>query len=194
MAKRGDETRTRLIDATRSLIEERGYYGTGLNVILENGRAPRGSLYHHFPGGKDQLVADALIASGREITTLIRSLAQDAPTTRRLVERLLDELADRMETAEYAKGCPVATVALEVAAANDTLQQVCADLYDGWQRELADRLVADGFGPDDADARACSVLALIEGALVLARSRRSRAPIDHARRSLDALLSDSPGA
>ncbi|MFI0454402.1 TetR/AcrR family transcriptional regulator [Actinomadura sp. 6N118] len=188
MAVKGDETRARLIDAARTLIEARGYFGVGLNEVLEAGKAPRGSLYHHFPGGKDQLTAEALAASGQEIDSLIRALAVSVPDTRTLIEAVLDALADRMEKADYAKGCPIATVALEVAATNDSLQKVCADAYDSWQRALADRLVADGHPHDQAEDLACSVLALIEGALVLARAQRSRTPIERARRSAIILL------
>ncbi|MGW4420498.1 TetR/AcrR family transcriptional regulator [Streptosporangium sp. NPDC004631] len=188
MAVKGDRTRARLIDAARTLVEARGYFGAGLNEVIEAGKAPRGSLYHHFPGGKDQLIAEALAVSGREIDTLIRSLADGVPSTRALIEAVLDALADRMESAGYAKGCPIATVALDVAATNDALQKVCADAYDGWQRTLADRLVADGHAPGHAEDLACSLLALIEGALVLARARRSREPIERARRSAGVLL------
>ncbi len=188
MAAKGDQTRARLIDATRTLLEARGYFGTGLNDVIEAGKAPRGSLYHHFPGGKDQLTAEALTASAREIDTVLGGLAERAPDTRALVEALLDALGDRMEEAAYTKGCPIATVALEVAATHDPLQKVCASVYDGWQRALADRLVADGRAAGEAEDLACSLLALIEGALVLARARRSRVPIERARRTAGALL------
>ncbi|MFG2003354.1 TetR/AcrR family transcriptional regulator [Spirillospora sp. NPDC048911] len=188
MAVKGDETRARLIAAARTLIEARGYFGVGLNEVLEAGKAPRGSLYHHFPGGKDQLAAEALAASGKEIDDLIRGLADALPGTRELIEAVMDALADRMEEAGYTKGCPIATVALEVAATNDSLQKVCADAYTGWQRALADRLAADGRTPDEAGDLASSLLSLIEGALVLARAQRSRTPIERARRTAVILL------
>ncbi|MFC4118483.1 TetR/AcrR family transcriptional regulator [Nonomuraea zeae] len=188
MAIKGDQTRARLIDAARTLVEARGYYGTGLNEVVEAGHAPKGSLYHHFPGGKDQLTAEALTVSAREIDDLIGSLADTAPSTQTLIEAMLDALADRMEEAAYNKGCPIATVALEVAATHDTLQKVCADAYDGWQRALVDRLILDGHAPAQADDLACALLALVEGALVLARARRSRAPIEKARRTIAVLL------
>ncbi|MGP3932965.1 TetR/AcrR family transcriptional regulator [Nonomuraea sp. KM88] len=188
MAVKGEQTRARLIDAARTLVEERGYYGTGLNEVIDAGRAPRGSLYHHFPGGKEQLAAEAVAASGREVDALIRSLADEAAGTGALIDAVLDALAGRMEAAGYAKGCPIATVALEVAATHDALQQVCADAYDGWERALADRLVADGRPPAEAEDLAGSLLALIEGALVLARARRSLVPVERARRVVAVLL------
>jgi TetR/AcrR family transcriptional repressor of lmrAB and yxaGH operons len=188
MSVKGEQTRTRLVDAARTLMEARGYHGTGLNDVIAAGGAPRGSVYHHFPGGKDQLTAEALTASGREIAGLLGTLAETAPDTRSLVESVLDGLADRMEEAAYAKGCPVATVALEVSARDDALQQVCAEVYDGWQRTLADRLLADGRPAADAEWLASSLLALVEGALVLSRARRSRTPMEQARRAAGVLL------
>lgn len=178
----------RLIEAARTLVEAKGYHGTGLNEVLAVAGAPRGSLYHHFPGGKDQLVGEALVAAGREIDGIVEELVATAQTSRDLVLALLDGLADRMVAAGYAKGCPVATVALEVAATNDALQLICSDIYAGWQRALAGALRADGHDPAEADELATTALALIEGALVLARAGRSRIPIEQTSRRIARLL------
>ncbi|MEV6151928.1 TetR/AcrR family transcriptional regulator [Nonomuraea sp. NPDC052129] len=188
MAVKGDETRARLIEAARTLVEAKGYHGTGLNEVLAVAGAPRGSLYHHFPGGKDQLVSEALAAAGREVDGIVVELASTAPSSRDLVRALMGALADRMVAADYAKGCPVATVALEVAATNDVLQPICGDIYAGWQGALADALRADGHDAAEADELAATVLALIEGALVLARAGRSRTPIEQTSRRIAKLL------
>ncbi|MGW0811471.1 TetR/AcrR family transcriptional regulator [Nonomuraea sp. NPDC002799] len=188
MAIKGDETRARLIDAARTLVEAKGYHGTGLNEVLAVAGAPRGSLYHHFPGGKDQLVGESLVAAGREVDGIVAKLAEAAPTSRDLVLALLDALADRMVAAGYAKGCPVATVALEVAATNDDLQLICGGIYAGWQRGLADALRADGHDAAEADELAATVLALIEGALVLARAGRRQLPVEQVGRRIAQLL------
>ncbi|MGW2215904.1 TetR/AcrR family transcriptional regulator [Nonomuraea sp. NPDC001684] len=205
MAVKGDETRARIIAAARALVEAQGSHGTGLNEVLAVAGAPRGSLYHHFPGGKDQLVGEALAAAGREVDAMIDDLASTLPAARDLVPAVLDALADRMVAAGYAKGCPVATVALEVASSNEQLRRVCAGIYEGWQRRLADALRADGHaaadvlhaenhdaaddtGNDTADELAATVLAMIEGALVLARASRSRLPVERVRRQVVRLL------
>ncbi|WP_285575029.1 TetR/AcrR family transcriptional regulator [Actinoallomurus iriomotensis] len=188
MAVKGDETRMRLIEATRDLIEAKGYHGTGLNEVLAASGAPRGSLYHHFPGGKDQLVGEALTRAGKEIDALVRELSSGAAGADELVHALLGALADRMEAADYAKGCPVATVALEVSATHEPLRRICADVYGAWERALADALCAEGRPADEAEELSGTVLALIEGALVLARARRSRTPVERARRRVRTLL------
>lgn len=177
-----------MIEATRDLVEAKGYHGTGLNEVLALSGGPRGSLYHHFPGGKDQLVGEALAGAGREVDGLLAELVEGTVGALELVRALLDALTERMTASGYAKGCPVATVALEVAASNDALQQITAETYQAWQRRLADRLRADGRDVVDADEVATTVLALIEGALVLARAQRSREPVDRVRRRIGLVL------
>jgi TetR/AcrR family transcriptional repressor of lmrAB and yxaGH operons len=186
MGRKGDETRGRLLDATQDLIEAGGYFGAGLNQVIAASGMPRGSLYFHFPGGKDQLVAEALRRAGLELGKAMRDLADAAPDATALVAGVIKLLGDRLEGSAWRKGCPVATVALEMAAGNDALQQVCAEVYDAWEGALRERLVVDGH--PDADDVATSVLALVEGALLLARARRSRDPLDRAARSVAALL------
>src|SRR2546423_15526135 len=142
MGEKGDQTRSRMLDATRDLVESRGYFGTGLNQVLADSGAPRGSLYFHFPGGKDQLVAEALTRSGEDVASIIDGLA--APNAADFVEGLLTRLGDRLEESGWHKGCPVATVALEPAAANNAIQQVCSTAYTSWERTLRDRLGTAG--------------------------------------------------
>lgn len=180
--------RERMVFSAAQLIRRDGVTATGMREVAEHAKAPRGSLQHYFPGGKDQLVGEALAAAGREVDDMVGELAATATTSRDLVLALLDGLADRMVAAGYAKGCPVATVALEVAATNDDLQPICGGIYAGWQRALADALRADGHDVEESDELAATVLALIEGALVLARAGRSRVPIERTGRRIAKLL------
>ncbi|MEV0535717.1 TetR/AcrR family transcriptional regulator [Kitasatospora sp. NPDC050463] len=188
MGVKGEETRARLIAGTRNLIEAQGYFGTGLNQIVAESGAPRGSLYFHFPEGKDQLVAAALVQAGQEVEELLRTpVGRDADATA-LVDRLVEVFAARLEESDYTKGCPVATVGLEVAGGNEVLRRVCAEVYGSWQRVLTERLVADGFGPAEAETASGQALALLEGAVLLARVRRDRRPLEDARHAVRHLL------
>ncbi|CAL9526445.1 putative HTH-type transcriptional regulator YxaF [Nocardiopsis dassonvillei] len=182
-----------MVAAARDLIEAQGYFGTGVNRVLADSGAPRGSLYFHFPEGKDRLVADALEEGGREVDGLIAATEHGEPDAASLTRRLLGVLADRMEASSYDKGCPVATVALEVSGTperggNERLREVCARIYARWERALADRLVAEGRPRPEAEDAAGAVLAQIEGSLLLARVRHDRAPVDRAARAVEALL------
>ncbi|MFG2905483.1 TetR/AcrR family transcriptional regulator [Kitasatospora sp. NPDC048286] len=188
MGVKGEATRARLIAGTRELVEAQGYFGTGLNRIVAATGAPRGSLYFHFPGGKDQLVAAALTQAGQEVQALLTGPATEGADTASLAERLIEAFAERLERSDYTSGCPIATVALEVAGTNEALRTVCAELYAGWQQLLADRLEAEGCDPAAARAAAGQALALLEGAALLAAVRRSREPLEHARSAVRHLL------
>ncbi|MEV8632276.1 TetR/AcrR family transcriptional regulator [Streptosporangium sp. NPDC051023] len=186
MGRKGEETRGRLLGATQDLIESGGYFGAGVNQVLEASGAPRGSLYFHFPGGKDQLVGESVRRAGHEIGRMVRELAETVPDTAGLVAGVLALLGDRLEASGWRKGCPVATVALEMAAVSDPLQEVCSEVYGSWEETLRDRLAADGH-PEPADT-AATLLALVEGALLLAKAHRSREPLDRVARRVAVLL------
>ncbi|MFD8083006.1 TetR/AcrR family transcriptional regulator [Kitasatospora sp. NPDC059722] len=188
MGAKGEETRARLIAGARALIEAQGYFGSGVNQIVAESGAPRGSLYFHFPEGKDQLVAAALVQAGREVEDLLRSLAAEGVDAGALTRRLTEVFADRLERSDFTKGCPIATVALEVAGTNEPLRAVCSAVYESWQRVLAERLEAGRFGPAEAWTAAGQALALMEGAVLLASVRRSREPLDHAQHAVQYLI------
>lgn len=184
MGTKGAETRCKLIKATRSLIESRGYFGTGLNQIVQTSGAPRGSLYFHFPGGKDELVAAAVTDSGVEIAEMIRTT--EATDARDLAHRMVRFLGDRLEGSDWTVGCPVAAVALDTASTNDAVQQACSSTYQIWEEALRERLI--GFDHPEPERVATAALALIEGGLVLARAHRSRQPLRQVADTIDTLI------
>ncbi|MFD5097525.1 TetR/AcrR family transcriptional regulator [Streptomyces albidochromogenes] len=188
MGQKGEETRGKLLNATQRLIEAGGYYNAGLNQVVAASGAPKGSLYFHFPDGKDQLIEEAVRQGGQEISALLTSLDQDSDKggTADMLAALLEVLGDRLEASDWRQGCPVTTVALEMAAGNTALRRACSEVYASWEGALADRFEADGHSSPQSAATA--VLALIEGALVLARAHRSRVPLDRAAQALAQLV------
>ncbi|MER6614085.1 TetR/AcrR family transcriptional regulator [Streptomyces xantholiticus] len=184
MGHKGTETRNRLLDATQELVETAGYFGAGLNQVIAHSGSPRGSLYFHFPGGKDQLVAESVRRAGRAMGDALEGMADSSPSAAEFAAGMLRHLGDRLEESGWRKGCPAATVALEMAATSDPLQEACSEVYASWEAVLRAQLA----GRPDADDLAVTVLALAEGALLLARTHRSREPLNRVARQIEALL------
>ncbi|AYF78377.1 TetR/AcrR family transcriptional regulator [Nocardia yunnanensis] len=180
MGQKGAETRDRLLDATQELVEAGGYFGTGLNQVIARSGAPRGSLYFHFPGGKDQLVGESVRRAGAAIGDSLGALADSELSTPEFVAAVLRQLGERLESSAWRQGCPVATVALETAASHDSIQEACSEVYASWEDALRARLAGQPGGDDLVTA----ILALIEGALLLARAHRSREPLERVGRQI----------
>lgn len=184
MGTKGAETRTRLLAAARSLVESHGYYGTGLNQILEVSGAPRGSLYFHFPGGKDQIVSEAIAESAAEISAVIGTA--EAPDARAYLEVLVELLGDRLESSGWIAGCPVAGVALDAPPADGVVQRSCSAAYAEWESLLRARLTA--YGHPEPERLATAALALMEGGLILSRAHRDRGPLRRIADTLESLV------
>ncbi len=177
---KGELTKARLIETTADLIASQGYHATGLNQITHESGTPMGSLYYHFRGGKDELVAAALLAGGEAITQAMRQVFPTADSLPAALRALVGILTEQLQTSDYRKGCPIATVILETAAQNDALQSTAQAIYREWQTEIADFLVKAGWLDERAAALAQFALTVIEGGLLLSRAERSIAPLEQA--------------
>jgi len=183
---KGERTRKKLVDATAVLLRRQGYHATGLSDIVAESGAPRGSLYFHFPDGKDQLARAALEAAGEEWRVRIEAVLADALDLGTAIDSIVKLLADDLESSGWDHGCPVAAVALESTSA--TVRKTIAAHYASWQQGITDRLAGQfGIAPPIAAQLATVALAAIEGGLLLARVQRSRAPlvtVGHALRAM----------
>ncbi|MFC9972109.1 TetR/AcrR family transcriptional regulator [Spirillospora sp. NPDC127200] len=174
MAKESD-TRTRLLEASAQLFREQGYAGTGLKQITGAGNAPWGSLYHFFPGGKEQLGAEAVAHSGVRYLRLFDLVFAHADADPLQAVRDFFQLSvDALEKSDYADGCPIATVALETASTSEPLRHACAEVFAAWEQAIARRLPVPA---ERAADLATYVLAAFEGAIVLSRAARDTRPL-----------------
>jgi AcrR family transcriptional regulator len=174
------DTRDRIISATADLFRARGYSGTGLKQISADSGAAFGSLYHFFPGGKDELAAEALRWSGAGYQLLVESVIDNAPD---FVTGMRDAFAGAAEVlvaTDYADACPIETVALEVANVNEPLRLVTAEIFEQWIESATVRAEASGLPRDDARALGIAFINAIEGAFVLARALKSTEPLQAA--------------
>lgn len=162
-------TRERILFATAELLRRQGYYGTGLKQVVAEAQAPFGSLYHHFPGGKEQLAEEVIRAGGAFFEALVLAIYDEQPTAEASVRAVFEGAAETLTTTEFQDACPIATVALEVASTNDVLRRATEKVFERWTVALTERL-------DDRDA-ALAVISALEGAFVLCRARRSVEPM-----------------
>jgi TetR/AcrR family transcriptional repressor of lmrAB and yxaGH operons len=186
-AARERSSRDAFVKTTARLLRRQGYAATGLNEIVAASGAPRGSLYHHFPGGKEQLAIAAMRGAGAQLADGIDAVLASSENLGVALGRLVDGLAAGLEASGFADGCPVATVALEAAGTSEPIRDAAREAFDSWLRALRKRLMYAGYGEQDARRRAMLLLAAIEGALILARAQRDVAPLASVREELVAL-------
>jgi AcrR family transcriptional regulator len=148
-------TRDRLVDAGAELLRRQGYSATGVKQIVEEAKAPIASLYHFFPGGKEQLGAEAIRKSGASYELLIPAIFDVAPDPVTGVRMFFAGAAEHLVETDYEDACPIATVALEVSSSSEVMREACAEVFASWIAAGSERY------PE------------IEGAFVLARAQRS---------------------
>jgi TetR/AcrR family transcriptional repressor of lmrAB and yxaGH operons len=181
-------TRDAFIAATGRLLRRQGYEATGVNQIVAESGAPKGSLYFHFPGGKEELALAAMLREGGKLRAAIASVMDSSDDPGEALGRLVDALAHGLESSGFRDGCPIATVTLEAATRSPAVQEAAAAVFDSWIEALEERLLAAGLDEATARRRAVLALAAIEGALILARARQDLEPLGAVRDELIALV------
>jgi AcrR family transcriptional regulator len=168
-----NSTRQRIVETSAELLRHQGYAATGVKQIVTRAQAPFGSLYHFFPGGKEQLGAEAIRTSGALYEELIPAVFDPAPDLPSAVRAFFAGAAAHLEETDYEDACPIATVSLEVSSRSELMREACHQVFERWI-ELGTGRVADS-GLDQAKARelAVAMVAALEGAFVLARASRS---------------------
>jgi TetR/AcrR family transcriptional repressor of lmrAB and yxaGH operons len=183
MAKDAD-SREKTLSAAVKLFSQRGYHGTVLQDILDAGGAPRGSLYFHFPKGKEQ-IGEAAVQLGTDgVRQFITDAAQTSGNVQAFLVKLARGMAASLERSGYREGCPVATTALETAAQSDVLGRAARTAFQTWEQEIKRALISFGMKVNQADRTATAVLSQLEGALLLARTYRSLEPMQRAEKAL----------
>ncbi|MCH8506434.1 MAG: TetR/AcrR family transcriptional regulator [Ectothiorhodospiraceae bacterium] len=182
------DTRARMIETTARLIQTRGLHGVSLSDILNESGAPRGSLYFHFPGGKEALVLEAMRAGIDEATRILRECLANAKHPAAGVQSFFQAAAGEMTDSNYAFGCPVAPIVLEGPGADSELADACQAAFDEWMDLYREALIKAGLKPKRAGRLARMIVASLEGALIMARSERSTNCITQVGDELAALI------
>jgi len=170
-------TRERIVETGAELFRRQGYSATGVKQIVTAAQAPFGSLYHFFPGGKEELGAEAIRVSGALYAQLIPAVFDPAPDVVTGVREFFNGAAEHLRETDFADACPIATVALEVSSTSETMRTACAEVFEGWIAAGVERFVRAGLSRSQARVLIIAMLAALEGAFVLARALRTTEPL-----------------
>lgn len=179
--------RERMVVSAALLIRERGAHPTAIADVLEHSGAPRGSAYHYFPGGRTQLLCEAVDYAAEFMAA---QLAQ-AQSSVDALDRLFDSYRKQLQRSEFRAGCPVVAVAVESGdpeKPDNPVTERAAAAFARWREVIGQRLRADGIAAKNADALAMLVLTSFEGAIVVARAARDVEPLDLVHTQLRSLI------
>lgn len=187
MAKPTD-SKEKTLAAAAKLFCRQGYHGTALQDILAASGAPRGSLYFHFPRGKEEIAEGAIALGDKAVRAFIAQIAQTSRNAESFVVNLAKGMAANLEASDFREGCPLATTVLEIATDSEAIGKAAREAFAAWEREIAQALVRFGSGEKQAAAIATAILSQLEGALLLARTYRSLQPMRRAEDTLRLLV------
>ena len=187
------KTRWKIVGAMARLLRQRGFAATGLNDLVATSGAPKGSLYHYFPGGKAEVAAEALVFAAGLVQATLEALRRTERGPAAMVRAYGALLGGWMEKSGFSDGCPITTTLLETAPADARLAGIGRDAFAAWQAVFAEALCEAGVEAGRAGDLALMAIMTIEGALILARVRREAAPIHVATAQVAALFEAAVG-
>ncbi|HEU5356803.1 MAG TPA: TetR/AcrR family transcriptional regulator [Actinocrinis sp.] len=181
------DTRDRMIEATVSALQHHGVAGMSFTDVLRDSGAARGAIYHHFPGGKLQLVGQAAQLNGRQVRQALAGLPAENPAA--VVSAFLELVRPVVQASAAGGGCAVAavTVGSGLESGETELRQIADSAFSGWADELTERLRASGLESDRARDLATTLIVLLEGAHVLCRASGTIEPFERAARTATSL-------
>jgi TetR/AcrR family transcriptional repressor of lmrAB and yxaGH operons len=182
------DSKGKTLAAEVRLFRQQGFHGTALHDILAAGGSPRGSLYFHFPGGKEEIGETALTFAGEAVRQGIARAAEASDNAEAFLTRVARAMAADLEKSDYKEGCPIATTALETSAQSEVLGNATRSAFRKWEDEIKRGLERFGMASEDSEEVATIVLSQLEGALLLARTYRSGEPLQRAEQALKLLL------
>ena len=184
---RPDRSRAALIERAATLFRRQGYAATGLNQILDEAGVKAGSMYHHFPQGKQQLAAAVVDTAGAGIEQLLRRFLATDRAVADIVDRWIDLLAAGL-AGDQRDGCPIEPIATESVNASPLVRAASARAFQGWCAAIEERLGSEGWSDAQSQQVALAVISLIEGALILSRISGDAAALTAAKPAARALL------
>jgi TetR/AcrR family transcriptional regulator, lmrAB and yxaGH operons repressor len=173
---RQSTTQLRMVEAGELLLSERGYGNVTMIEVIDKAEAPRGSIYYHFPGGKEDLATKVVAKVGQEAVHLVDWAAERSDSPRAFLLLLVERHRRRLEKSDFALGCPMMGIMVNVSTESETLRSAVADAFMNWITAVAQGLTSKGVPPAVARRAAATFVAGVEGAILVSRTTRSVAP------------------
>ena len=187
------DTRSRLIRTTGRLLRKQGYAATGLNQVMAEAEAPKGSMYFHFPGGKEELAAAALDRFSERVRERMAETLASAGSVQAAVVAMFDDQIAWLERTDFMEGCAVAAVALDSAGEHPALAEATGRGLSAWLDLFTSALEAEGREPDEAHRLASLIVVTLEGIVVLGKGMQSTEAIAATRDALGEVLAAPSG-
>ncbi|MTL13559.1 TetR family transcriptional regulator [Nocardia seriolae] len=168
------DSKRRIVGAAAGLLARHGYHGFGLKKLSEAAGLPYGSIYHHFPGGKEEIAVSAITGTGVLVGRIIGQAPGDVFGT---AAKLFDFMATKLAETDWTAGCPVGTPALDGGSDVEAVRAACVSAFEAMAHGFAEMLTELGLEPEQARDLATTVVAAYEGATILARVRRTDEPL-----------------
>ena len=181
--------REHILQTTCGLMEKQGYHGTGLNEIVKESGAPKGSLYHYFPEGKEQIASEAVLQSGKATAERIQNGLSGNTNAAKAIYDFILNIADHVESSGFAAGSPLTAVAMETATKSERINSACQEAYILLETAFKDKLLECGFTKLKAEELGTFITASVEGGIILSRTYHSGNPLRTVAKYLKVLLS-----
>ncbi|MFE4531116.1 TetR/AcrR family transcriptional regulator [Streptomyces anulatus] len=176
-----------MVLSAAALLREHGASATSIDRVLAHSGAPRGSVYHHFPGGRAQLIDEAVALAGDFIAGLINAATQ-AEDPLEAIDAFFALWRDRLVESDFRAGCPIVAVAVETNDNAPQLARSAAAVFNRWREGLAALLLRHGLTEERSRRLGTFIIASVEGAVIMSRAERSTAPIEAAAAEIHGLL------
>ncbi|WP_010676620.1 TetR/AcrR family transcriptional regulator [Bacillus timonensis] len=184
------DTKSLIIEVATKLFQEKGYIGVGLSEILKACNISKGSLYHHFPDGKEELLIACLDSLNEVITQDIEDIFNQFSTTNEAIEAMIDKLILNFETEGTITGYTFSSIVSEMASLSEPVRNACSLLYSKMQQIYSKKLVADGFSTEVANSLALTMVATVEGGMMLCLTQKSSHPLKIISQVIPNILKD----